>query len=43
MFKAIHGKGFQGIVGMEHGLSVQGMDGLKKCFEAYRRADSWEV
>jgi len=41
VFKAIHEKGYEGILGMEHGLSVAGMDGLKKCFEAYRRADSF--
>jgi hydroxypyruvate isomerase len=39
VFKAIHEKGFRGILGMEHGLSTPGMEGLKKCFEAYRRAD----
>ena len=43
VFQAIHEKGFQGILGMEHGLSVSGMDGLKKCFEAYRKADRWDV
>jgi hydroxypyruvate isomerase len=41
VFRAIHEKGYRGIVGMEHGLSVPGIDGLKKCFEAYRRADAW--
>ena len=41
VFKAIHEKGYRGILGMEHGLSVSGMDGLKKCFEAYRRADNF--
>lgn len=43
VFKAIYQLGYKGIVGMEHSLSVPGMDGLKKCFEAYRRADSWEA
>jgi hydroxypyruvate isomerase len=42
IFKAIHAKGYKGILGGEHGLSVPGMDGLMKCFDAYRRADSWE-
>ena len=41
VFKAIHEKGFQGLLGMEHGLSVPGMDGVTKCFEAYRKADTW--
>lgn len=43
VFKAIHAKGYKGILGMEHGLSVSGEDGLKKCFEAYRRADTWDA
>jgi hydroxypyruvate isomerase len=43
VFKAIHEKGFKGILGMEHGLSVDGMEGLEKCFKAYRKADSWSV
>jgi len=41
VFKAIHEKGYKGILGMEHGLSVRGMEGVKKCFEAYRKADTW--
>jgi len=41
VFKAIYDKGYRGFVGMEHGLSVPGMDGLLKCFAAYRQADSW--
>jgi hydroxypyruvate isomerase len=43
IFKAIHAKGYRGILGGEHGLSVPGMEGLKKCFEAYRKADSWDA
>jgi len=39
VFRAIHEKGFRGILGMEHGLSVPGEPGMKKCFEAYREAD----
>jgi hydroxypyruvate isomerase len=42
VFKAIHEKGFKGILGMEHGLSVQPPEaGMKKCFEAYREADKF--
>jgi hydroxypyruvate isomerase len=41
VFKAIHGLGYKGMVGMEHGLSQPGIDGLKKCFEEYRKADNW--
>lgn len=42
VFKAIHAGGYKGILGMEHGLSVPGEAGVRKCFEAYRKADSWE-
>lgn len=42
IFKAIHAKGFKGLLGGEHGLSVPGMPGLMKCFDAYRKCDSWE-
>jgi hydroxypyruvate isomerase len=41
IFKAIHAKGFKGLLGMEHGLSVPGDAGLKKCFDAYKEADSF--
>jgi hydroxypyruvate isomerase len=42
VFKAIHEKGYKGILGMEHGLSGGvGPEGMKKCFEAYREADRW--
>jgi hydroxypyruvate isomerase len=41
VFKAIHEKGYKGILGMEHGLSIAGEAGMKKCFEAYREADRW--
>ncbi|MBK5295313.1 MAG: TIM barrel protein, partial [Acidobacteriia bacterium] len=42
VFKAIHAKGYKGMLGMEHGLSEPGAAGMKKCFEAYRRADRWD-
>lgn len=41
VFKAIHGLGYTGMIGMEHGLSQPGMAGLLKCFEEYRKADAW--
>jgi hydroxypyruvate isomerase len=41
VFKAIHEQGYKGILGMEHGLSQPGMAGLLKCFEEYRKADSF--
>ncbi len=41
VFNAIYDLGYKGLIGMEHGLSGQGMDGLMKCFEAYRKADDF--
>jgi hydroxypyruvate isomerase len=41
VFKAIHEKGYKGILGMEHGLSVPGEPGLRKCFDEYRKADQF--
>jgi hydroxypyruvate isomerase len=41
VFKAVHEKGYRGIVGMEHGFSVPGIEGFKRCAEAYRRADDF--
>lgn len=42
VFKAIYEQGYRGILGMEHGLSMPGEAGLLKCFEEYRKADTWE-
>ena len=43
VFTAIHEKGYRGILGMEHGLSEPGEAGMMKCFNEYRKADSWEA
>ena len=42
VLKAIYDAGYRGIIGMEHGTSVQGMPGVLKMFEAYKQADAWE-
>ena len=39
--KAIVETGYQGLVGMEHELSLAGEAGLEQCLEAYRKAESW--
>jgi len=39
VFKHIRDKGFTGIMGMEHGLSVGGKEGETKLIEAYRACD----
>ena len=41
VFRHVHGKGFRGIVGMEHGNAHAGKDGERKLIDAYRQADSW--
>lgn len=41
VFRHIHGKGYAGILGMEHGKSRGGKDGERSLIDAYRQADSW--
>lgn len=41
VFKHIHSKGYQGIVGMEHGNSKPGKEGEKAVIEAYKKSDSF--
>jgi len=41
IFKHIHDKGYQGILGMEHGNSMPGKEGELKVIEAYRKADNF--
>lgn len=41
VFKHIHGKGFNGIVGMEHGNARPGREGERALIEAYRWCDSF--
>ena len=41
VFRHIHSKGFQGILGMEHGNSRRGAEGEQAVIDAYRQADSF--
>ena len=41
IFKYIYGKGFKGILGMEHGNSVEGKEGELKVIKAYQMADDF--
>jgi hydroxypyruvate isomerase len=43
IFKHLYKKGYEGVIGMEHGHSVGGLEGEKKCIAAYRKADDFEV
>ena len=41
VFRHIAGRGFTGIVGMEHGLSLGGKEGVKRLIAAYRECDEF--
>ena len=41
IFKHLHARGFQGVLGMEHGKSKPGKDGEKAVIDAYRAADNF--
>lgn len=41
VFRHIHGKGFQGVMGMEHGNSKPGKEGERALIEAYRSVDDF--
>jgi len=41
VFKFIHDKGYQGVMGMEHGISLPGVEGEKRLIAAYREVDSF--
>jgi hydroxypyruvate isomerase len=41
IFKHIHGKGYNGVLCMEHGKSRQGKEGEVALLEAYRKVDSF--
>lgn len=43
IFKHLYKKGYEGVIGMEHGHSIGGIEGEKKCIAAYRKADDFEV
>ena len=41
VFAHLHEKGFDGVIGMEHGNSQKGADGERAVIDAYRRADDF--
>ena len=41
IFKHISGKGYKGILGMEHGNAIKGPEGEMALIKAYRDADSF--
>lgn len=43
VFKYIYDRGFEGVMGMEHGNSMPGAEGEKALIEAYREVDAFKV
>ena len=43
IFKYLHGRGFQGVLGMEHGKSKGGKEGEITLLEAYRWCDAFDT
>ncbi len=41
VFQVLHAKGFQGVIGMEHGNRNPGVEGEQQVIAAYRRADEF--
>ena len=41
VFKHVHGKGFTGVVGMEHGNFASGREGERAVIDSYVKADAW--
>jgi hydroxypyruvate isomerase len=39
VFKHISDKGFTGVLGMEHGILLPGIEGEKRLIQAYREVD----
>jgi hydroxypyruvate isomerase len=42
VFEFIHGKGFTGVLGMEHGNSIAGVAGDLALIDAYRKSDNFQ-
>ena len=43
VFRHLYRKGWDGVIGMEHGVSISGKAGEKRLIEAYREVDDFEV
>jgi hydroxypyruvate isomerase len=43
IFKHVYGKGFKGVLGMEHGNAAPGKEGEQALIRAYRESDSFRV
>jgi hydroxypyruvate isomerase len=43
VFKYIYSKNYQGVLCMEHGMSIKGKEGEARVIQAYRECDSFEI
>jgi hydroxypyruvate isomerase len=43
VFKYIYSRGYEGVLCMEHGMSMKGKEGEERVIQAYRECDSFEV
>lgn len=43
LFKHLYNKGYRGIIGMEHGLSMEGIEGEKKLIQSYIDSDKFKI
>lgn len=43
IFKHLYEKGYQGVVGMEHGISQPGIEGEQRLIQAYREVDNFKI
>lgn len=41
IFKFIHSRGYEGILGMEHGNSIEGREGEQRVIDAYKEVDNF--
>ncbi|WP_316836116.1 hydroxypyruvate isomerase family protein [Pedobacter nutrimenti] len=41
IFKHLYQKGYKGVMGMEHGISIKGKEGEMRLIQAYREADNF--
>jgi hydroxypyruvate isomerase len=41
VFKHIHGKGYQGVLCMEHGMNMKGKEGERAVIDAYKACDAF--
>ena len=42
IFKYIYDKGFNGVLGMEHGNSLKGLEGELKLINSYKKVDNFK-